>query len=80
MGNCVTALIRNYQPMMAVLEECAATGDVTAIGESPVNKHYQSCPLTMTGNQGPQRFRITLAAIEEALHPPVASLPCTLLC
>ena len=49
LGNCVSALIRNYQPPMAVLEECAATGDPTAIGESPVNKYYKSCPLTMRG-------------------------------
>ena len=34
LGNCVAALIRNYQPLMAVLEECAVTGDPTAIGES----------------------------------------------
>ena len=36
LGNCVAALIRNYQPLMAVLEECAATGDPTAIEESPL--------------------------------------------
>ena len=34
LGNCVEALIKNYQPLMAVLEECAVTGDPTAIGES----------------------------------------------
>ena len=30
LGNIVAALIRNYQPLMAVLEECAVTGDPTA--------------------------------------------------
>ena len=34
LGNCVEGLIKNYQPLMAVLEECAVTGDPTAIGES----------------------------------------------
>ena len=48
LGNCVAALIKNYQPLMAVLGECAATGDATAIGESLVNKYYKSCPLTGT--------------------------------
>ena len=48
LGNCVAALIKNYQPLMAVLGECAATGDATAIGESLVNKYYKPCPLTGT--------------------------------
>ena len=34
LGNCVAALIRNYQPLMVVLEESAAAGDATAIGKS----------------------------------------------
>ena len=34
LGNCIAALIKIYPPLMAVLEECAVTGDPTAIGES----------------------------------------------
>ena len=34
LGNCIAALIRNYQPLMVVLEESAAAGDATAIGKS----------------------------------------------
>ena len=36
LGNCVTTLIRNYEPLMVVLEESAAAGDATAIGKSAV--------------------------------------------
>ena len=36
LGNCVAALIRNYEPLMVVLEESAAAGDATAIGKSAV--------------------------------------------
>ncbi len=35
-GNCVSALIHNYEPLMVVLEESAAAGDATAIGKSAV--------------------------------------------
>ena len=36
LGNCVAALICDYEPLMVVLEESATAGDATAIGNSAV--------------------------------------------
>ena len=36
LGNCVSALIHNYESLMVVLEESAAAGDAIAIGKSAV--------------------------------------------